>query len=192
MEKKTPEGDKAAAALQKLEEDRRVLYTNVKTCVQELKDLNYERIGGRSPTTSPKPLSLNREKLQAVLASGGSQGGLRTVHEYSTPEMDSMQTRINDMNKKIDNGLTILIEGVRRLRFHAETISSALDESNKKLQGVDTSMSNVQQSVQSVNKRLDTIIRELDSTNTCLTWSCCVLLLAMIGYVIYFVNGEPR
>jgi len=183
------------AALEAQAKDRRTMYNNVKAAITDLKELNSKRIESKAGMNPEQVAMTNkRTQLKDLLMQGGSKEGVQTTGQAAKRmeddiELQDVLKKINEGEKKIDRGLDILLEGVKRLGEHARAIGNELDTQNAMLNQAENKMSKREEELKGINQRLNKMIKAYAPQNTLFTVCCVILLIAMIGYLVYEFAG---
>jgi methyl-accepting chemotaxis protein len=177
-----------------LVKDRRTLYNGIKATLEDLKELNSKRVETKAGM-NPEQIKMTnkRSQLKDILMAGGSAGGVKTTGQAAKleddVEMKDVLQKINENEKKIDKGLDMLLAGVKQLGEHARNIGRELDSQATMMDNIDDKMNKREEELKGINGRLANIIKAYKPQNTLFTIACCVLLIAMIGYLVYEFAG---
>jgi SYP7 family syntaxin len=199
--KKSPKANKLML-LERQVKEREGQYKAMQETLEGLRDLDAQRFGEGKKGTGANAQDLklgNKMKIRTTLlglkkqrekeAEGGDAGGNAMAVTGTTKLEDAEETKdqmkaIKTQEAKIDQGLSRLSAGVKRLHELSLQIGAQIDMQNTMLDATEQKVDSQVTQIKSLNRRLGKIIKAQSPMNTFMTVACIILVLALVGFFL--------
>jgi len=106
-----------------------------------------------------------------------------SIHDDEEFQLFFVNTKVID--KKIDQALDRIGQGVQRLHENALQVNNELRIQEVLLKDTENKLDRINEQMYTLNGKLRKTLEQVDKDKCCVYLVCCVLLLAVAGYIVY-------